>query len=51
MFDVIRHPVLKTLDPKDILRFMDARQEYELEVVESCEEVPKMTAARQKNVC
>lgn len=36
--DIVRHSVLKSLDPKDMIKFLTARQEYELGVEEKCRE-------------
>lgn len=48
VFDVVRHPILKSLDPKGIIKFVDAREEYELEVNEKRKKVPTMTTASYK---
>lgn len=34
IFHVVRHPVLKSLYPKEMIKFLYVREEYELEVKE-----------------
>ena len=50
VFELLKYPILASIDPKDIISFMKARQSYELEVEEKKKQNPNMEAASFK-VC
>ena len=50
VFELVKYPLLSSIDPKYIISFMEARQAYELEVEEKKRQNPNMEAARFK-VC
>lgn len=43
--DVVKHPVLKILDPKEMIKFLTPREEYELKVEEKPKKVLSMITA------
>lgn len=45
VFETLGHPVLRSVDPKKIAKFLRERKRYEIEVQEKAKEVPSMKAA------
>lgn len=48
VFAPISHPVLRTVDPVKVARFVKEREQYETEVEEKSKEVPNLTKASYK---
>lgn len=45
MFEPVSHPILNSVNPKEVAKFLKERQPYEDEIAEKQKEVPTMTVA------